>query len=344
MDIDLYGYIGGFDTDLMAVDKAIKRGSGDITLNINSEGGSALEGLAIYNRLQSFKQNGGEITTNIVGYAFSIASVIALAGDQVNMPRNAYYLIHNPHGFVGGDAEALRKTADDMDKLTNTIVSIYQDKTGMTSDDIRSMMNEDALIDAETALQLGFVDTIVDNIEINNAFDKADIAKMYGDDKAGQIFNQIKNTKVADKNTITNAVDFISSILGGGDKMTKEQKTELENFKKTLEGTVSVDFLKNAVAELNKAIGQELESKVNAVKAEQKSLIEAQAKVIEDLKKSINEVKLMSGNANAGDAANNLEGQEGSQGQGGEGSDDDAPVIVDADKIWADLATNKKSA
>ena len=84
-----------------------------INLHIHSPGGDVFDGIAIYNLLKNHPANK---TVYIDGLAASMASVIAMAGDEVIMPENAMLMIHKPWGIQGGDAEELRKYADLLDK------------------------------------------------------------------------------------------------------------------------------------------------------------------------------------------------------------------------------------
>jgi len=133
-----------------------------VELRINSVGGSVIEGAAIYNALRRHK---GGLTVYVDGLAASMASVIAMAGDKVSIASNALFMIHNPWSMSMGDAEDMRKEADVLDKLKNTLVNAYTRKTGMTAAAISRLMDEETWLDAAESVDLGFADEIEDGIE-----------------------------------------------------------------------------------------------------------------------------------------------------------------------------------
>ena len=113
----------------------------DITLRINSPGGSVFDGMAIYNQIKSHP---AQVTVHVDGLAASMASVIAMAGDIIVMPENAMMMIHNPWTVAIGDAEELRSNAEMLEKIKSAMISAYSSRTGLTSGEISEIM------DAET--------------------------------------------------------------------------------------------------------------------------------------------------------------------------------------------------
>ena len=140
----------------------------DINVRINSPGGMVFEGIAIYNALRAHKAN---IHVTIEGLAASIASVIAMAGDTVTMADNALMMVHNPFGWASGDAEAMRKTADVMDKITDSIAVSYTARTGKSLDEMKAIMNDETWFNADEALAAGFIDQIDEPIKAAASFD-----------------------------------------------------------------------------------------------------------------------------------------------------------------------------
>lgn len=134
-----------------------------IDLHINSPGGSVFDGQAIYNAL---KRHPANVTTYIDGIAASIASVIALAGDTVVMAPNALYMIHNPWGLAQGSADEMRKYADLLDKVRDTIVTVYREKCGLSDEEIIAAMDAETWMSAEEAQAFGFVDQIGDELKL----------------------------------------------------------------------------------------------------------------------------------------------------------------------------------
>lgn len=126
-----------------------------INLHINSPGGDVFDGHAIYNAL---KQHPARVVTRIDALAASIASVIALAGDEVHMAANALFMIHNPWTFAMGDADDMRKHAEILDKVGGTIAQTYKAKTGKSADEIAAWMAAETWFNADEAIEAGFVD------------------------------------------------------------------------------------------------------------------------------------------------------------------------------------------
>jgi ATP-dependent Clp endopeptidase proteolytic subunit ClpP len=141
--------------DFIAELNAIK--SPKIDLHINSPGGQVFEGAAIYNAI---KRHGATVTAYVDGIAASIASVIALAGSKLIMAKNAMFMMHNPSGVTVGTAEDMRKTADILDKVRETMVDAYTEKSGKTSEEIIALLDDETWLDAEEAQAAGFVDEV----------------------------------------------------------------------------------------------------------------------------------------------------------------------------------------
>ncbi|EEJ42634.1 MULTISPECIES: head maturation protease, ClpP-related [Leuconostoc] len=124
-----------------------------INLSINSGGGSVFDGIAIYNMLKSHKAT---VNVYIEGLAASIASVIAMAGDTITMRSGSMIMVHMPWTLSQGNAEEMRKTADTLEKTGDSIVDIYSERTGISSDDIRNIMNDETWLSAEEAVEQGW--------------------------------------------------------------------------------------------------------------------------------------------------------------------------------------------
>ena len=129
----------------------------NLTVRINSMGGSVSEGLAIYNLLNDFK---GNVTTIVDGFACSAASVIFMAGDKRIVPESGLLMIHNAWGYAEGDSNAMKKYAEDLEKITQPSVNIYCSKTGLEESRVKEMMDEETWITSQEALELGFATTI----------------------------------------------------------------------------------------------------------------------------------------------------------------------------------------
>lgn len=138
----------------------------ELNLHINSPGGDVFQGIAIYNMLKQCK---AKINVYIDGLAASIASVIAMSGDTIFMPKNAMMMIHNPMaGMVYGNAQELRKQADDLDRITQSSITTYLDKAGdkLDEDTLKKLMDSETWLTADHALEYGLCDEIIDSSEM----------------------------------------------------------------------------------------------------------------------------------------------------------------------------------
>lgn len=139
-----------------------------VNLFINSTGGEVFEGTAMANML---RRHPAKVTAIIDGFACSVASVIAMACDEVHMPNNALMMIHNMWTWAVGNADELRKMADDMDKMMEANRTIYIDKAGdkLTEDKLIEMLNAETWLTAEECLAYGFCDEIVGDVEVEDS-------------------------------------------------------------------------------------------------------------------------------------------------------------------------------
>lgn len=151
-----------FADSLAAIANASK-----ITVSINSPGGSIFDALAIFNMLKSHKAS---VTVRIDGVAASAASVIAMAGAEIIMPENAFLMIHNPVGYIEGEAGDLRDLADGLDKIRDSLVGIYAARSGQPHDKIVEMMAKETWLTAQEAKNLGFADTVTAEVKAAASF------------------------------------------------------------------------------------------------------------------------------------------------------------------------------
>jgi ATP-dependent Clp protease protease subunit len=152
------GLFGGMSAKTFA-DEVQRLGKVDvINLHINSPGGSVFDGVAIYNTLKSHP---ARVLVSIDAVAASIASVIAMAGDEIEVAENAMMMIHDPTGVAAGGADDMRKTADILDQVKNVIASTYIKRTKRNEADILSMMAEETWMSAADAVDMGFADVII---------------------------------------------------------------------------------------------------------------------------------------------------------------------------------------
>ena len=137
-----------------------------VHVRINSPGGSVFDGMAVYNAI---REHDARIVTHIDGLAASMASVIALAGDEVRMSESAFLMIHEPWTITIGNAEQLRKDAALLDKIGGQAAHIYQAKTGAGLDDVHAWMEAETWFTGQEAADAGFVDAIDNAAEEEDA-------------------------------------------------------------------------------------------------------------------------------------------------------------------------------
>jgi ATP-dependent Clp endopeptidase proteolytic subunit ClpP len=160
VDVYIYDAIGDYytGTDASSFVKQLQTiKAAKINLHINSPGGSVFDGVAIYNALRA---HSAEVTTHIDGLAASIASVIALAGDKVLIAENAMIMIHNPSAFVFGESDYLRKQADVLDQIAETLITTYASKTGEDREAIKAAMAAETWYTAKEAIAAKLADEV----------------------------------------------------------------------------------------------------------------------------------------------------------------------------------------
>lgn len=141
-------------------------GNKDVTVKINSPGGDMFEGIAIYNLLRSHP---AKVTVEVLGWAASAASIIAMAGDEIRMGLGSFMMIHNAWGVVIGNRHDMRASADLFDGFDSAIVDIYEARTGMKRTEIETLMDAETFMGPSEAVKNGFADVVDDGIEANTA-------------------------------------------------------------------------------------------------------------------------------------------------------------------------------
>lgn len=178
-EIIIYGDIGdslwGESVRAVDVQKSLAGMQSDVSVRINSPGGSVFDGFAIYNLLKSHK---GEVTVYVDGLAASAASIIAMAGDSIVMGEASMMMIHDPWTMAVGDAEEMIKTAETLEKIKDSIVAAYQSKaTNLSAEEISNMMREETWMSAQDAMSMGFASSLTDSYAVANTVERPWINK-----------------------------------------------------------------------------------------------------------------------------------------------------------------------
>jgi len=134
-----------------------------INLSIHTPGGSVLDGFAMYNALKSHP---AKVYGHVEGIAASAGSFILMASDYISMPEDSWVMIHNAYGGAFGDSEEIRKAADIVEKLQDSVINIYHKRTGKDVNELADMMKEETWMNAHQAVEHGFADTITDAIGV----------------------------------------------------------------------------------------------------------------------------------------------------------------------------------
>lgn len=148
-------------------------GGSDVTVNINSPGGDMFEGLAIYNLLREYE---GKVTVKVLGLAASAASIIAMAGDEVQIGRGAFLMIHNCWVYAMGNRHDLQQIAADMVPFDKAMNDIYSARTGLDAATIDAMMDAETYIGGSDAVEKGFADRLLAADEIADGDDSPAVA------------------------------------------------------------------------------------------------------------------------------------------------------------------------
>lgn len=168
-DIHIYDEIGvhGITAKSFLEDLRGLKGK-DLTVHINSTGGDVFQGQAIYTALKNYN---GKVTVKIEGLAASMATIIALAADKVEMTSNSLFMIHSPMSNVFGNKAQMRKQINALEKVETTMLSVYKAKTNISEDEIEQMMARETWLSAHEALELGFVDEVLGAVKVVAKYD-----------------------------------------------------------------------------------------------------------------------------------------------------------------------------
>jgi ATP-dependent Clp endopeptidase proteolytic subunit ClpP len=169
-EIVIYDEIGAFGIPAKAfLDELKALGPvSELMVRINSPGGSVFDGVAIYNAL---KRHNAAITVWVDGIAASIASMIAMAGDEVVMPENAMLMLHDPSGLVMGTASDMRIMAEALDRMKAGMVAAYRNKSGRDDAEIEALMQAETWLSAQEAVALGLADRVEESVRMAAHFD-----------------------------------------------------------------------------------------------------------------------------------------------------------------------------
>ncbi len=309
-----------------------------LDIRINSGGGSVFAAAAILSYMKSQKN----IQKNVFvdGLAASAASVIAMCGDKIYTPAHAMIMIHNPSTIAWGDSVEMRKVANVLDKIRDSIANAYVEKTGKPINEIIEMMNAETWMTGAEAVELGFADAILDSTEIT-AYYKNDIlnvnglnfetAKFKNKPRMQEVVKSIEkggSTKMAKNNKRTEGLvgaitKAVNSFLGNEDEQ-KPENAKVLNARKTLQD--AKDVLKSLedsdLPDDLKSILKSLENPTATTETPAPPANEAGEEGNETPAEGAENGEGSEGtDGNNGEAEGNGEGTEGAEGTEGEGSE-----------------------
>ena len=159
-----------------------------VTLRINSPGGDVFDGRAMY---AAIKQH-GNVTAQIDGLAASAATYVALAAKSVNMTDGGFMMIHNAWTLAFGNKNDFMEMADLLGKFDETIINDYIKKTGKSKDELAAMMDAETWMNAQEALDMGFIDAITDGEVIDSPDNPANLWNLSAFDNAPKALTEPK--------------------------------------------------------------------------------------------------------------------------------------------------------
>ena len=222
--MNLYGFIGSsasfWDSDAQdittkGVTKSLDEIEGDtLDVHINSTGGDAFEGIGIYNAL---KQSDKKINVYIDALAASAASVIAMAGDTIFMPKNAQMMVHHAATFEYGNVQDFEQAIKMLNKMDNSLIASYESRFKGTSQELTDLLDAETFLNADEAVAFGFADKILDYSDDKDEDKEQDNIKSslfakYGDNKIVANANNPEPVKEP-INKSTNLADRLANLI-----------------------------------------------------------------------------------------------------------------------------------
>jgi ATP-dependent Clp protease protease subunit len=162
--ISIYEVIGedpwtGGGVTVKRIDAALRSiGNKDVVVNINSPGGDVFEGIAIFNRL---REHQGNVNVKVLGLAASAASIIAMAGDNIEIGASSFIMIHNAWVLAMGNKSDLREVADFLEPFDRALADVYVARTGQKLEDVQAAMDAETWLNGSTAVELGYADALL---------------------------------------------------------------------------------------------------------------------------------------------------------------------------------------
>ncbi len=158
MKLKIIGEIG-LDVTAEEFNAKLETATGDITIHLDSPGGSVFDGVSIFNAIRNYTK--GEVTIIIDSICASIASYIAMAGDTISVHDNSALMIHNAHTGSRGDARSFEDTAKTLRGVNDVMAQAYHQKSGLGKEKIQNFMDHETYFFGEDIVSHGFADKMI---------------------------------------------------------------------------------------------------------------------------------------------------------------------------------------
>jgi len=220
----------------------------EVEIHVNSCGGSVSAGISIANQIRDLKSKGHSTVCIVDGVAASIASVTAMACDEISMYPQSFLMIHNPFSVVQGDADELRKEAQTLDAMKSALVSFYRQKFNRTDEEIRAMMDEETWIAGADASSYGLNVTLLESDERFLMAARASV------ERAKAKFNSVSKTMKENSEMEEEKKEEVKPVEEVEEETPEEVKEEPETEKTEETETEEVKALKVRISELEEEI------------------------------------------------------------------------------------------
>lgn len=158
--IEIFDSIGEGGTTPSRISAALRSiGNRPVQVRLNSPGGDVFAGLTVFNLLRGHTAG---VVTQVLGIAASAASIIAMAGDEVQMARASELMIHRAQGGALGNADTMRQMVAALDQVDGVLAQLYADRTGLPPTETARLMAEESFLTAEQAVEMGFADAMLE--------------------------------------------------------------------------------------------------------------------------------------------------------------------------------------
>ena len=252
----------GFDVQPKDIRSELNKFSGDIVVELGSPGGFVYDGLEIFNLIRAYDK--GTVTTKIMGLAASMASYIALAGDKVIAYDNSVFMIHNAMSVSVGDQNEMRETANLLESLSNLLAKKYSEKSGLSLEKIKSLMDQETYLFGDEIKEKGFVDEIITNEKDSKNRESAIIESRVIVDHCFKTMKELEHSK-EDLNKVAACINFKDN------KSVNLNEIKQENKMPTLKEFISqnpeakIDF-ENSVNQARLEGEQKIKNRIEAAK------------------------------------------------------------------------------